>query len=839
MSDGGRWRLAVGGAVLFAAATRIIDLAATPPGLHFDEAVYGLMAKDILAGARPVFFSAFTGREPLYMYLVAAMFAAVGPSAFALRLTSALASVVTVAAVGAAGRAWFDRSVGAAAAWLTAASVWMLTLGRNGYPNVLIPPIAALSAVWLWRAWRGGRTRDAAVGGALVGLILYTYLAARFWPVCVATWLVGAAVVAPRRLRARAGAVAAAAVAAAAVFAPLSHHFARHPADFWERANQVLASRSLSGAELWHAYAGNAWRTVQGLVVPGLGDPRWHFNLPGRPLLGPGATVLCALGAVVWLRRGRDLRHVWLALWLAVMALPGILTLEMQPAGQRIVGLAPALAVLGGLGARGLSDGLRHAHRRAGAVATAAVAALVAVEAATAIARYRAWAAEPAAAQVFNADYAAMARLAEVDVAAGATVVVLSEHLRHPTLAFLAPEAFDALVWTDPAQALPVPTARGADRDTIVYLRPRSYARDDLPAVAWLDHYAGSRDAFAADGVGPPAALDPGASQPDPAVDDPADAPPTVEVIRYVVSRDRAAHVVGPDSAGPRGSAAGARFGDEIRVAVVDGDRAGVPRNAPLVAAVDVAVDRPPAGAPGRQLVATLAAAADPPHTTRAQTNGLGYLVSEWRAGDVFRAWLSLAIDRETPAFVTHTLSLRVVDDTLRPLGATALDGTPLAADVPLATVRFGVEGRVRATDAELAGAPTAFDTADGGRFVVVGASLDRAAVSPGETAVLEVRFARRWPPDGPDGVRPSAPRDAGPIAVSIVPEGPAAIGRDVVARQFIDPGAAAGTPMRDKELVRLRLAVASPPGWPRGPSSVEIAVSGGLPWRAGSIEVR
>lgn len=836
MSDGGRWRLAVGGAVLFAAATRLVDLAATPPGLHFDEAVYGLMAKDIVAGARPVFFPAFTGREPLYIYLVAAMFGALGPTAYALRLTSALAGVVTVAAVGAAGRAWFDRPVGAAAAWLTAASAWMLTLGRNGYPNVLIPPIAALSAVWLWRAWRGGRARDAAAGGALVGLILYTYLAARFWPVCVAAWLVAAAVLAPRRLRARAGAAAAAACAAAAVFAPLGLHFARRPADFWERANQVLASRSLSGSELWQAYAGNAWRTLQGLAVPGLGDPRWHYNLPGRPLLGPGATVLCAVGAVVWLRRGRDLRHVWLALWLAVMALPGILTLEMQPAGQRIVGLAPALAILGGLGARGLWRGLRRIDRRGGAVALAAVAALVAVEAATAIGRYRAWASESATAQVFNADYAALARLAAADVAAGRTVVVLSEHHRHPTLAFLAPATFDPLVWTDPARALPVPIPRGAVRDTIVYLRPRSFARDDLPAVAWLEAHAVTREAFAARGIDDPVRLDPAASAPDPIVDDRADRPPTVEVVRYVVSRAAAARGVGPSAAG----AGAVRFGDEIRAAGVDGDRADVPRNTPLVAAVDVAVEVPPAGAPGRQLVATLVAAADPPGTTRAQANGLGYLVSEWRAGDTFRAWLSLPIDRETPAHVTHTLALRVVDDALRPLAAAARDGTPLAgADAPLATVRFGVDGRVRATDAELAAAPAAFDDADGGQFVVAAAALDRPAVARGVPAVLEVRFARRWPPDGPDGARPNPPRDPGAVAVTVVPEGPAAIGRTVVAAGVVDAGAVQGAPMRDKELVRLRYAVVLPPGWPLGPTSVEIAVAGGAPWRAGSIEVR
>ncbi len=834
MGGAWRWRVVVGAAVLYAAATRLVDLAATPPGLHFDEAVYGLMAQDIVAGARPVFFPAFTGREPLYMYLLAGAFAGLGPTPWALRLTSAACGIVTVAVIGAVGRAWFDRRVGAVAAWLCATSAWQLTVSRNGYPNVLIPPLAAASAVWLWRAWRSGRRREAALGGALVGAILYTYLAARFWPVCVAAWLVAAIVGQPRRAAARGPAIATAVAAAAAVTAPLALYFVRHPADFWEHANQVLASRSLAGGALWEAYAANAVRTLQGLIVPGLGDPRWHFNLPGRPLLGVGAAVLAAVGLVAAARRVRELRVVWLGLWLVVPALPGILTLEMQPAGQRIIGIAPALAVLGGLGARALWRAGRRLDRRAGAVGVAATVALVAAEGVTSLARYRAWAAEPATAQVFNADYAALAHLAAADVQAGRTVVVLSEHHRHPTLAFLAPDAFDALVWTDPDRALPVPVPRATDGDAIVYLRPRSYARDDLPAVAWLEAHARERTPFLARGVGAPVALDAAASRPDPAVDDARDRPPTTEVIRYVVSR-ATAEGIGSAAAG---DGAGT-FGGELAVVGVDGARDGVPRNRPLVVALDATVvGAPPPGA-GRQIVVLLAADDEPPDAPRAQDNGLGYLASEWRTGDRFRSWHALTVDRAIPALADFSIRARVVDDRLAPLSLAAPGGRAATApELRLGRVRFAVEGRVRATADELAGAAAAFGDADGGSFAVLAAAVDRPSAERGAAAGLTLRIARRWPA-GEGGAATAPPRDPGALTVDLVPEGPAAVGRTVVARGVVDRGAAAGTPMRDKEVVALRLAVPVPPGWPLGPSAVEVAADGAAPWRVGSIEVR
>ena len=96
-----RWWIAVLLLLLVAAAwLRFWRLDALPPGLFYDEAFNGLDARQLLSGdGLPLYFPANNGREPLYIYLQAISVFLFGPTAYALRLVSALAGAVTVLAV--------------------------------------------------------------------------------------------------------------------------------------------------------------------------------------------------------------------------------------------------------------------------------------------------------------------------------------------------------------------------------------------------------------------------------------------------------------------------------------------------------------------------------------------------------------------------------------------------------------------------------------------------------------------------------------------------------------------------------------------------------------------
>ncbi|MEJ2753367.1 MAG: glycosyltransferase family 39 protein, partial [Chloroflexota bacterium] len=126
--------------LLLAAFLRLYRLANVPFGWHPDEATKALLARDVLAGKyHPVFFSAFTGREALFVYLEALLFALLGEGIFVGRLLSAFVGILTVALTYATAREMFSRRIGLLAAAFLAVSLWHLIASRNGYRAVIQP----------------------------------------------------------------------------------------------------------------------------------------------------------------------------------------------------------------------------------------------------------------------------------------------------------------------------------------------------------------------------------------------------------------------------------------------------------------------------------------------------------------------------------------------------------------------------------------------------------------------------------------------------------------------------------------------------------------------------
>lgn len=467
--------IVAGGAVL-----RLLWLHAAPPALHFDEAVYGLMARMIGRGNWPVFFHTYTGREPLYMYCLAGVFRLMGSTAVALRLTSALIGLVTIPLLFALCRELFSTRVGLLAAAAMAVNYWHLSLSRNGYPNVLIPPIECAAMLFLWRGYRDGRWAAAALGGALVGLVLYTYLAARLFPVTLVLFFLYTLAVDRRRFFSRLGLLLLACAVALIVFAPLGYHFYRNPADFYERASQVLVFEStddpLAAARLMGS---NLLQNLRGLFWQG--DPRWLFNLPGKPALTPALALfgLIGLGAVV--QQWRRPEYALLPIWILGMCLPAVLTYDAMPQSQRISGILPALFALVAVG---LDRVVSLLQRRMAAgwqrVPIILVAALLALEGVQAgMLYFGVWAREPLNYYRFHGPYAALARHAAPRLEAGDTVVVIAEHYRHPTALFEAPIVGDA-IWLVADRTVVVPAR---DAGQVLYYWPQDPFRE-LPFVS-------------------------------------------------------------------------------------------------------------------------------------------------------------------------------------------------------------------------------------------------------------------------------------------------------------------------------------------------------------------
>lgn len=322
---------------------RLWQLDTLPPGLYRDEATNGLDALRVVAGERPLYFTANNGREPLYFYLLAASVSVLGRSPGALRLVSALLGSATILSSYWLARELLGRRAGLLLAALLAASVWPVNLSRIALRAVSLPLVSAAMLACLWRGLRLRRSWLMVAAGALWGLAFYTYLAARFTLITLPLialylWALRPAWRWPRGWLLLA-------LAAALVATPLAIYVLTHWQATMGRAGQVsIVNSAINQGDLWGALAHNIWRTALGPFVRGDFIPR--HNVPLRPVFGWLMAPFGAAGLVLALARARrDAVAGLILLWCAGMALPTVLA-EGAPHFLRGVGVLPVLYLL-------------------------------------------------------------------------------------------------------------------------------------------------------------------------------------------------------------------------------------------------------------------------------------------------------------------------------------------------------------------------------------------------------------------------------------------------------------------------------------------------------------
>jgi 4-amino-4-deoxy-L-arabinose transferase-like glycosyltransferase len=341
--------------VLLGAALRLWRLDEIPGGLQFDE---GFNANDILGildGARPIFFPANFGREPLFIYTQALAVWALGTKLYAVRIAAAAFGLLAVPATYAAVR----RLVGGTPALVAAACVatlpWGLISSRVGLRGIAIPALVALGVYFFARALdeqpEAHALRWAAFGAAALSLSMYTYLTGRVTPLIPGLVYGVAALRDPalRRRVLRVGIVGA--VVMLLAVAPLATYFASHPQEFWARANVLVVDLDKQTGE-----SGPLQGVARGIVgtiaaFHVVGDPAPDHNVPFRPIFDLPTGLLFVVGLAGALRAARAKRGAaWLLVWLGVGLLPNALTTAGPPNYLRMLLTIPAVAGLVGLG---------------------------------------------------------------------------------------------------------------------------------------------------------------------------------------------------------------------------------------------------------------------------------------------------------------------------------------------------------------------------------------------------------------------------------------------------------------------------------------------------------
>lgn len=399
------WLLVI---LLLAAGLRFWRLDGLPPGLYHDEAYNGLDALSLLQGKLfpqyyegwelyagdahadrpavptrfPVFFEGNYGREPLHVYLMALSIRLFGNTPFAVRAVMAVAGTLAVFTTWLAARALFPpdprRLMGGEllpllAAFSLAVLYPALTFSRFGIRAMTLLPPMTLAVYSFWRGWHGRSDVWLGLAGFFTGLSLYTFAAARLFPLAFMLFGLFMLIVDWPSLRQRWRGLALATGAALLTALPLLWYFIRYPYFFVFRM-AFVANR---GAGVVEGAPARTWLLNVGRVMGGLfrqGDTHLRHNLPGRPYLDPLQALLLAAGAVRGVRYFRKPAYAFVLFWFGVMLLPSILSGDAPHFG-RLVGLAPPAAILIAIGGTWLAEKIA-AHTRSSWVAPAVLVGL-------------------------------------------------------------------------------------------------------------------------------------------------------------------------------------------------------------------------------------------------------------------------------------------------------------------------------------------------------------------------------------------------------------------------------------------------------------------------------
>ena len=341
-----------------AASFRLYRIGEVPSGPWVDELAAGANAIHLVGthrfqpfGSTPLFAIGpeWVHTSNLYLYACHLVLRATGFSQLGLKLISVLPGIAAVPLTYTLARRFLHRDASALAAGMLAVSQWHVTVSRWGWDEVLVTALAVAMFAKLEDGFGRPRGLGLVKAGAIAGLSLYAYAAAR-----IALLAAGVLVVVRPRAGGRRGRdLARFAVGVAVACLPIAVHWAAHPLTAAAREREIsllpqLAHGDLAplGANLV-AYSRMFWLD---------GDRNPRQNLPGAPMLDPVAGTLFALGLAATARRWRRQDARLGAVWLGVGLLGGVLSLpESAPNSYRVGLVAPACMLIAAIGWRELA----------------------------------------------------------------------------------------------------------------------------------------------------------------------------------------------------------------------------------------------------------------------------------------------------------------------------------------------------------------------------------------------------------------------------------------------------------------------------------------------------
>lgn len=343
----GQW-VALGVVLAYALIIRLVNLGSFPHHAMCDEADNAQNAIQILNG---VFEEGFFGfdwkpQPALSVYLIAVSFKLFGVSIWALRLPSALISVLAIIPFFFLAKRAASVSSALASSAIFASLPWVLNFSRTGWENIHIGLYAVGAFYFLVMAMERRRWAwHFAAAGFFLALSLYGYFAGRVVPIAAALYLPFLMAQHRRQWKRVLSGYGIAFGLMILLFLPASVHILRHWNIFQRRSQVVYVfsepatpSGPQSKVEILKTQWNNNWRAFHA----GQPNNKPRYAPVGKPLLDHATGMLLVLGLFVSLYRPLRTSHWWLLL-LSPFVFTQLLT-RGSPDPARGIAMAPGLA---------------------------------------------------------------------------------------------------------------------------------------------------------------------------------------------------------------------------------------------------------------------------------------------------------------------------------------------------------------------------------------------------------------------------------------------------------------------------------------------------------------
>jgi len=324
-----------------------------PAVLTGDEAAAGIAAESFTTGAMNNIFITAWYAFPSFFFTIPAFFIGLlGHTTAALRIPSALAGALTVAATFFFARAMFGKRTAWYAAVFMAVLHFHMNFSRIGLNNIWDGLWYVVTIGSLWYGWEKDRRNAYLLAGLSLGISQYFYSSSRTILIMIFGWVVMAAIFDRARLQRAWVNLFLMLFMTGIVVLPLAWYYLIFPNTFME----PMARVALTPLWLSQTVAGTgmpAWKIILQQVGLAIGSytyvPLRAWYTPGVPLLRPFAAGLFLIGILfLFLRKGKW-HIIPILLWLAAFMAIGGLS-ESTPAAQRYVAAAPVCALLVGFG---------------------------------------------------------------------------------------------------------------------------------------------------------------------------------------------------------------------------------------------------------------------------------------------------------------------------------------------------------------------------------------------------------------------------------------------------------------------------------------------------------